>query len=41
MLAVRPVEVTTDQAAAYPRILDELLHDACHIDAWWANSRIE
>ncbi len=37
----RPVEVTTDQAASYPRILDELLPAACHIDAWRANNRIE
>ncbi len=37
----RPVEVTTDQAASYPRVLDELLPDAHHIDAWRANNRIE
>ncbi|SBW22647.1 hypothetical protein FDG2_2928 [Candidatus Protofrankia californiensis] len=33
--------MTTDQAAAYPRVLDELLPDACHIDALRANNRIE
>ncbi len=37
----RPVEVTTDQAAAYPRVLDELLPAACHSDARRANNRIE
>ncbi len=37
----RPVEVTTDQAATYPRILDELLPATHHIDARRANNRIE
>ncbi|WP_131770195.1 IS6 family transposase [Candidatus Protofrankia californiensis] len=37
----RPVEVTTDQAASYPRILDELLPATRHIDVWRANNRIE
>ncbi|SBW22928.1 transposase [Candidatus Protofrankia californiensis] len=37
----RPVEVTTDQAASYPRILDELLPAAHHVDARRANNRIE
>ncbi|ONH32537.1 IS6 family transposase [Protofrankia sp. BMG5.30] len=37
----RPVEVTTDQAAAYPRVLDELLPAAHHVDARRANNRIE
>ncbi len=37
----RPVEVTTDQEASYPRVLDELLPAAHHIDAWRANTRIE
>ncbi|SBW17817.1 hypothetical protein FDG2_0385 [Candidatus Protofrankia californiensis] len=37
----RPVEVTTDKAAVYPRVLDELLPDAQHVDARRANNRIE
>ncbi|SBW22651.1 Integrase catalytic region [Candidatus Protofrankia californiensis] len=37
----RPVEVTTDQAAAYPRVLDELLPASHHVDVWRANNRIE
>ncbi|OHV40413.1 MULTISPECIES: IS6 family transposase [Pseudofrankia] len=37
----RPVEVTTDKAPVYPRVLDELLPDACHVDARWENNRIE
>ncbi|ABW16434.1 putative transposase [Parafrankia sp. EAN1pec] len=28
----RPVEVTTDKAASYPRVLDELLPEACHVE---------
>jgi transposase-like protein len=27
-----PIEVTTDRAAAYPRVLDELVPAACHVD---------
>jgi len=37
----RPVEVTTDKAPVYPRILDELVPEACHVDARWENNRIE
>jgi len=37
----RPVEVTTDKAPVYPRLLDELLPAACHIDAARENNRIE
>jgi transposase-like protein len=37
----RPVEVTTDRAAAYPRVLDEQLPAAHHIDAQYANNPIE
>ncbi len=37
----RPVEVTADQAASHPWILDELLSAVHHIDAWRANNRIE
>ncbi len=35
------MEVTTDKAAVYPRILDELLPAARHVDARRANNRIE
>ncbi|WP_041258031.1 IS6 family transposase [Frankia casuarinae] len=37
----RPVEVTTDKAPVYPRILDELVPEACHVDAARENNRIE
>ena len=37
----RPVEITTDKASVYPRILDELLPEACHVDAARENNRIE
>jgi transposase-like protein len=37
----RPVEVTTDRAAAYPRVLDELLSAACHVMDRYANNVIE
>ncbi|ETA00272.1 transposase [Frankia casuarinae] len=37
----RPDEVTTDKAAVYPRVLDELVPEACHIDAARENNRIE
>ncbi len=37
----RPVEVTTDKAPVYPRILDELAPEACHRDAARENNRIE
>jgi len=37
----RPVEVTTDRAAAYPRVLDERLPAAPHVDARYANNTIE
>ncbi|KQC40361.1 transposase [Frankia sp. ACN1ag] len=36
-----PVEVTTDRAAVYPRVLDEQLPAVCHIDTARANNRIE
>ncbi len=36
-----PVEVTTDRAAAYPRVLDELVPTACHITEQYANNAIE
>ncbi|EIV92770.1 IS6 family transposase [Frankia sp. QA3] len=37
----RPVEVTTDKAPVCPRLLDELLPEACHVDAAQENNRIE
>jgi transposase, IS6 family len=36
-----PAEVTTDRAAAYPRVLDELVPAACHITEQYANNAIE
>ena len=27
----RPTEVTTDRAPAYPRVIDELVLEACHV----------
>jgi transposase-like protein len=37
----RPVEVTTDRAAFYPRVLDEQLPAAHHVDDQYANNPIE
>ncbi|CAI7973547.1 transposase [Frankia sp. Hr75.2] len=37
----RPVVVTTDKAPVYLRLLDELLPEACHVDAARENNRIE
>ena len=36
-----PTEVTTDRAAAYPRVLDELIPAACHVTEQYANKTIE
>ncbi|ABW11960.1 hypothetical protein Franean1_2530 [Parafrankia sp. EAN1pec] len=36
----RPVEVNTDKASAYPRILYEPLPETCHVDARRENNRI-
>jgi transposase-like protein len=36
-----PIEVTTDHAAAYPRVLDELLPAACHVTEQYGNNTIE
>jgi IS6 family transposase len=36
-----PVEVTTDRAPAYPRVLDELIPSALHDTQQYANNRIE
>ena len=38
---VRPSEVITDRAPAYPRVLDELLPAACHVMEQYANNAIE
>jgi IS6 family transposase len=38
---VRPVEVVTDKAAAYPRVLDERVPAAWHGTEKYANNRIE
>jgi len=37
----RPVEVTTDKAAAYLRVLDELVPAAAHVTELYANNRVE
>ena len=39
--ARRPTEVTTDRAPAYPRVLDELVPEACHVMEQYANNPIE
>jgi transposase, IS6 family len=36
-----PVEVSTDRAAAYPRVLDELLPSTRHITEQYANNPVE
>jgi len=36
-----PAEVTTDRAAAYPRVLDELVPAACHVTEQYGNNPIE
>ena len=36
-----PTEVTTDRAAAYLRVLDELVPTACHVTEQYANNTIE
>src|SRR6478735_5883263 len=37
----RPTEVSTDRAAAYPRVLDELLPSAYHVTEQYANNPVE
>ena len=37
----RPAQVTNDRAAAYPRVLDELLPEVHHVDAQYENNRVE
>src|ERR1700730_14886407 len=39
--AARPVEVTTDRAATYPAVLDQLLPGAFHNMEKYANNRVE
>jgi transposase, IS6 family len=39
--AGRPTEVTTDRAPTYPRVLDELVPEACHVVEQYANNPIE
>ena len=39
--AIAPAEVTTDRAAAYPRVLDELVPAAQHVTVRYANNRVE
>ena len=36
-----PVEVTTDEASPYLRVLDELVPAAAHVTEQYANNRIE
>jgi len=36
-----PVEVTTDRAPVYPRVLDELVPAAGHVTEQYANNRVE
>jgi transposase, IS6 family len=38
---VIPVEVTTDRARAYPRVLDELIPSVLHTVERYANNRVE
>ncbi len=35
-----PTEVTTDRVPAYPRVIDELVPDVCHITEQYANNPI-
>ncbi|MCA1705348.1 MAG: IS6 family transposase [Actinobacteria bacterium] len=37
----RPMEVTTDRAPVYPRVLDELMPSACHVVEQYANNPVE
>ena len=36
-----PVEVTTDRAPAYPRVLDEFVPSALHVTQQYANNAVE
>jgi transposase-like protein len=35
---LRPSEVTTDRAPAYPRVIEELIPAACHVTEQYANN---
>ena len=37
----RPIEVTTDQAPAYPRVIEELIPAACHVTEQYATDPVE
>ena len=39
--ATPPTEVSTDQAAAYPRIVEDMLPGALHVTDRYANNRVE
>ena len=38
---LRPTEVTTDRAAAYRRVIEELIPAACHVTEQYANNVVE
>jgi transposase, IS6 family len=38
---LRPTEVTTDRAAAYPRVIEELIPAARHVTEQYANNVVE
>jgi IS6 family transposase len=38
---LRPSEVTTDRALAYPRVIEELIPAACHVTEQYANNSVE
>jgi transposase, IS6 family len=38
---LRPSEVTTDRAPAYPRVIEELIPAACHVTEQYANNVVE
>jgi len=40
-LAPRPVEVTTDRAPVYPRVLEEIVPSARHVTERYANNSVE
>ncbi len=40
-LGASPVEVTTDRAPVYPRVIDELVPTADHVTEQYANNRVE
>jgi IS6 family transposase len=37
----RPTEVTTDRAATYPRVIEELMPAACHVTEQYGNNSVE